>query len=745
MAVAKGDAEARQLVDQLRSHRIEPGNQDEELRRVQLELEVSRARYLEFYDNAPIGYFTISEHGLILEANLTAGVLLGLARDALIKLPFTKYIVSEDQDAFYLPLKQLFSTGTSKVCELRMKKGDGTQFWANLEIASPQPGVSACLAVMSDITERKQMCVLNELLLSSLPHPAMLIRKHDRVVLAANKIAQEVGVKVGGYCWRDFGKMDYLSDPHREIAEKFPETVPAELGIKCTFCQGDECSLTDPMQNDSEVKAFGKIWDTYWINIDGSIYLHYAIDVTARKAMEETLKTGRKLAEQALIEKEIDLDESQQIAKIGTWTYYPALRQSKWSKEMFHIWGMDPRVDPLIYSDIGKCIHPDDYQHFDSTVRMAIERGISYEIEYRIRRPDGSERAIRTIGEPQADASGKVIALRGINQDITERKKQEQQYEVIVRGSMDGFWQADVQGNITDVNDSFCDTIGYSRGELLKMKVSDIEFNEDPEEIAAHGRRIREVGYDRFETRYKHKDGSIVDFEISVNYLKSVDRFFVFARNISERKQSENQIIRSLREKEVLLKEIYHRVKNNLAVIQSLLSLQSMSIADSKIRALFEESRNQINSMALVHAKLYRSADLAHIDFKDYLQSLVADIADAYNRPNVVLSVAMTSLYLDVNVGIPCGLIVNELISNSIKYAFPAGEKGTITVGISKNSAGHNVLSVADNGVGFPENIDFRDSLSIGLQIVNVLVRQINGTLELSRSNGTRFSIIFPS
>jgi len=211
------------------------------------------------------------------------------------------------------------------------------------------------------------------------------------------------------------------------------------------------------------------------------------------------------------------------------------------------------------------------------------------------------------------------------------------------------------------------------------------------------------------------------------------------------RKLAEEQIVRSLQEKEVMLKEIHHRVKNNMQVIVSLLHLQANSIEDKTVRAKLEESRSRVFSMALIHEKLYRAADLAHINFKEYLQSLIAGIADTYRRHDVVYFVDMGPLALDVNVGIPCGLIVNELVSNCLKHAFPDGRTGRITLGLTKNSEGKNVLFVADNGTGFPAAIDFRNTASLGLQLVNVLTGQVHGTLELDASEGTKFSITFPA
>lgn len=216
------------------------------------------------------------------------------------------------------------------------------------------------------------------------------------------------------------------------------------------------------------------------------------------------------------------------------------------------------------------------------------------------------------------------------------------------------------------------------------------------------------------------------------------------AQDITELKAAEERAARSLKEKTVMLQEIHHRVKNNMQIICSLLNLQAAEIADEDVRARFDESRRRVSSMAMIHDKLYQSEDLSHINFEKYLQGLTADIAATYSKPNVRIEVEMQPVALDINVGIPCGLIVNELISNSLKYAFPSGEKGVIRVGITTDSAGDYLLFVEDNGIGFPAAVDFRNTSSLGLILVNGLTRQLHGNLELSGEGGSRFTLTFP-
>ncbi len=214
-----------------------------------------------------------------------------------------------------------------------------------------------------------------------------------------------------------------------------------------------------------------------------------------------------------------------------------------------------------------------------------------------------------------------------------------------------------------------------------------------------------------------------------------------------ERRRAEDQIKASLKEKEVLLKEIHHRVKNNLQIISSLLNIQSRYIDDRRALELFRESQERIRSIALIHERLYQSRDLAEIDFADYLQSLSANLFRSYGvKSNAVkLKVEVDGTRLNIDTAIPIGLIVNELLSNSLKHAFPSGRKGEIRIHLAANGDSRSMLIVSDNGIGLPDDLDFRNSRSLGLQLVNMLVQQLDGTIELDRTNGTAFKIVFAS
>ncbi len=240
----------------------------------------------------------------------------------------------------------------------------------------------------------------------------------------------------------------------------------------------------------------------------------------------------------------------------------------------------------------------------------------------------------------------------------------------------------------------------------------------------------------------------------------------VLRLEMDERQRIEDKLKKSLEEKEILLKEIHHRVKNNLQIISSLLNLQSRYINDKKMLDIYKESQNRVKSMAIIHEKLYQSEDLAKIDFGDYVRSLILDLFNSYgiNKSRINLDIDIKDVLLDINTAIPCGLIVNELVTNSIKHGFPANkspktenrvllnsdshiaanslEKDRISVKITNENEFY-IMTVYDNGIGFPDDLDFKNTDSLGMQLVISLTSQLKGTVELEKDNGTLFKINF--
>lgn len=231
-------------------------------------------------------------------------------------------------------------------------------------------------------------------------------------------------------------------------------------------------------------------------------------------------------------------------------------------------------------------------------------------------------------------------------------------------------------------------------------------------------------------TPVHYKDGIIVGSVVTM-------------RDITERIKEEEKVKTSLKEKEVLLKEVNHRVKNHLQIINSILSLQSVYIKDKDDLAIFQETQNSIRSMALIHEKIYASGNLSEINLTEYLQVLASHLIKSFAiSSRVHLNFDMDQVFLPVEKAVPCGLIVNELITNSMKYAFPDNRAGEISVILRLSD--QLTMTVKDNGVGFPENIDYKNADSFGMQIISSLMEQLDGSFKLESGAGTTFHIFIP-
>ncbi|MHB8054008.1 MAG: two-component regulator propeller domain-containing protein [Candidatus Aminicenantales bacterium] len=234
---------------------------------------------------------------------------------------------------------------------------------------------------------------------------------------------------------------------------------------------------------------------------------------------------------------------------------------------------------------------------------------------------------------------------------------------------------------------------------------------------------------------------------VAVEQARKLER--KVAERTEELKAANLQLAASVKEKEVLIKEIHHRVKNNMQVVSSLLNLQSASIADQAVVDILKKSRDRVHSMALIHERLYQSRDLARIDFEEYLKKLIVHLFNSYrvDPRTVALRIEVKDIILDINTGIPCALIANELISNALKYAFPADHKtgGEIAIDFRREGDGPYVLTVRDNGVGLPAGFSLDTASSLGLQIVRDLVAQLDGTIGVESRGGTIYTITFPA
>ncbi len=324
----------------------------------------------------------------------------------------------------------------------------------------------------------------------------------------------------------------------------------------------------------------------------------------------------------------------------------------------------------------------------------------------------------------------------------------EERYRTAIESSNDGvtIGQGDIR---VYANRKFLEIFGYDRlDEAVGQSVLSAVHPDDRDRIEEINRRRQagEPAPSRYEFKGVKKDGTAIYLEVSVARITygGQPAALTYLRDITERRKIEEQIRTSLKEKEVLLKEVHHRVKNNLQVVSSLLFLQSQTVKDDDTRRLLEESRNRVKSMAFIHKQLYQSTNVAQIDFSPYVRNLTRNLLDSYktNGNGIALDVHVEDVFLALDTAIPCGLIINELVSNALKHAFSSGSEGRISVDLRREGEKY-VLVVSDNGVGLPGEIDVLNSETLGLQLVSALVAQIEGRLELTRDTGTVFKITF--
>jgi PAS domain S-box-containing protein len=477
--------------------------------------------------------------------------------------------------------------------------------------------------------------------------------------------------------------------------------------------------------------------------------------------------TERKQAELALQESELALAEAQNVAHVGSWQYDVATGKSIWSKEMFRIFARDPSLGEPSWQEYWASIHPDDSEKVDSGLQAAIERGILNSLEFRLVRPDQSVIWGWTIGKVVQDSQGKVVKLYGTVQDITERKQaelalreSEEKYRLSFENVSDVIYMLDTDFRIISVSPSVERLLSYKVEELVNRSFPDLNIlaPESLEKAASDALRVfsgEQIEGSLYE--FMNKDGKRLFGEVSGSPLyrngKIVGLISV-ARDITERVHAEEKIKASLTEKEALLKEVHHRVKNNLAIVSSLLEMQARRSQDEQVRNEFKVSQQRILAMAQIHEQLYRSQNLAEIDMADYVTALTNGLLAMDLLSDVVMKVEIREVILDIDQAVPCGLIINELLTNALKYAFSTrrragdlanGQRKEILVSMQPENECY-VLKISDNGAGLPDGLDVKNTRTLGLKLVNRLTGQLEGDLQVDSKpgGGTAITISFP-
>jgi len=356
-----------------------------------------------------------------------------------------------------------------------------------------------------------------------------------------------------------------------------------------------------------------------------------------------------------------------------------------------------------------------------------------------------------------AAESGGQTLVRTVLTDVTERRKAEealQRERDLLQAVMDGAKNShlaylDRNFNYVRVNEAYAAACGCHAAQLEGRSYFDLFPDARKEIVFARVRDTGELHEARGEAfELSGPVGGTTYWDWTLTPVKEnggpVTGLVLSLFETTKHKLAEEAVRASLREKEILLKEIHHRVKNNLQVMSSLFNIQTRYLTDPVALEALKASMDRVRTMALIHEKLYRSESLSAILFPDYVGDLARDLIAAYSGGRaIVLSLDIDPVSFDVDTAIPLGLIINELVSNSLKHGFPGEEGGIITIGLYAEGA-QMTLAVSDTGVGFPEDLDFMKAQSMGMQLVVMLVEQLDGGIELKRKKGTEFRITFP-
>ncbi|AGF97646.1 hypothetical protein MmTuc01_2331 [Methanosarcina mazei Tuc01] len=531
-------------------------------------------------------------------------------------------------------------------------------------------------------------------------------------------------------------------------------------------------------------------------NVRGSISA--SIDITQRKKVEteltetldnlESLIKGRtaelEKAYSSLKESEKRLAEAQKMAHIGNWDWDLVTNKIYASDEMCRIFGLDPQEFDASYEAFLNYVHPADRDHINAIYRAVLDGKELVGMDYRIVSANGQERVVHGQGEVTFDRENIPVRIRGTVQDITERKRtekalelSEERYRIIAEQTGQLVYDYNVEEDTAHWAGNIEEITGYTPDKFRNMNLQSLIsliHPEDEKKFLEKYERFRTYGGTyRSEYRFKIENGEYIYVEDQGVGLKDakgeIKRILGTIKDITERKKAEKSFanIEAARKR-----EIHHRIKNNLQVISSLLDLQAekfknkKNTGDADVLAALKESQNRVMSIALIHEKLHESKGTDKLDFSPYLMKLVESLFQTYKIGNKDLSLDMDleeNIFFNIDVAVPLGLIVNEIVSNSLKYAFRDRDRGTIRIKLYReenekpehqkheNSRGDRIssinnfiLAISDNGSGLPEELNVENASTLGLQIINILVEQLDGKIELSRSSGTEFTIRFP-
>ncbi|MDP1829323.1 MAG: PAS domain S-box protein [Archangium sp.] len=480
--------------------------------------------------------------------------------------------------------------------------------------------------------------------------------------------------------------------------------------------------------------------------------------------------TGRKTAEQALQRSTTQLKTAQRVARIGSWELDLTTRSLHWSDEIFRIFELEPGEFAASYEAFLERVHPEDRAWVDSAYAAAVRERTAYDLTHRLLMADGRVKHVREVAETFYGHHGKPLRSVGTVQDVTEQRSaelglqdRELRLSTILSSIRDlvALFQLEPDAiRIVEINPTGLQRLRLFLPDITEDALRRLDFELLAKQLAS---RIPALGNLREALTTVLESGLTSELELEstpepgVALLSELTltpvpgkggahpQVLMVSHDVTARKKAERLLRASLAEKETLLSEVHHRVKNNLQIISSMLSLQSAEGVEPLTRELLEEARNRIHTMALVHEQLYRTRDFASIDLAEHIRSLAVMVAQAQaRRDGVVLRCTLESVSVSLDQAIPLGLVLNELLSNAYKHAFLGRQAGTVDVSCAREGDCVRV-QVVDDGVGLPAEQSLEGARSLGFRLVRTLVAQLGASLSIDRQHGTRLIIVVPA